>query len=474
MRPRLVSRQRIVIFLCVIRQVLLPLLFSERCQTRGIGPVQNTIKLRLCRGTGRYRKGTRRKLTTAGPRPAWCLWTTTTVLPLEQFLPWTSDSLAMTLAASDGDLRSSVESIDTEDVLLPLLARLGINVDLGVSNPEVDAASRASDRDDGDDGDVAKGGGDEGGESDESDELVYIVDRFGCVVIDDDEDDDDEDNEDNEDNNDNWRITSSTDWQGYAPASCSSESVVYLHKMPEEQRQALAMDMYRKYNSLIFDAALPQDMDVSWNKKLTSTAGLTHYKRLIDRETSLAIYTCRIELATKVVDTSFKLERTLIHEMCHCAAWMIDHVAKPPHGDVFKKYATRAMVLAPGVNVSTCHNYSIFYPHRWQCGTCYQEYGRHSKSIDVRKKVCGACRGHLVYLGRFVRSHDGQVSPAKARSPQKNVSAYSTFVKTHFHRVKQTMEEEVQGSMPSKVLASDVMKKLALEWATTDITRFKS
>lgn len=40
---------------------------------------------------------------------------------------------------------------------------------------------------------------------------------------------------------------------------------------------------------------------------------------------------------------------------------------------------------------------------RWQCsnGTCLQEYGRHSNSIDVKKKVCGACRSPLVFLGKF-------------------------------------------------------------------------
>lgn len=27
--------------------------------------------------------------------------------------------------------------------------------------------------------------------------------------------------------------------------------------------------------------------------------------------------------------------------MCHVASWCIDHVAKPPHGDVFKKWAKR-------------------------------------------------------------------------------------------------------------------------------------
>ena len=60
---------------------------------------------------------------------------------------------------------------------------------------------------------------------------------------------------------------------------------------------------------------------------------------------------------------------------------------------------------------------------RWQCSNqgCLQEYGRHSNSIDVSKKVCGACRAPLTFLGRF--RADG--SPAKRRAPSK----YCEFVK---------------------------------------------
>lgn len=32
-----------------------------------------------------------------------------------------------------------------------------------------------------------------------------------------------------------------------------------------------------------------------------------------------------------------------VHEMCHVAAWLIDHTAKPPHGPAFKAWAARAM-----------------------------------------------------------------------------------------------------------------------------------
>jgi predicted SprT family Zn-dependent metalloprotease len=62
-----------------------------------------------------------------------------------------------------------------------------------------------------------------------------------------------------------------------------------------------------------------------------------------------------------------KLQRTLLHELCHVAAWLLDHTAKPPHGPVFKRWAARGMQRFPGLEISTCHQYEIFYAYRWQC-----------------------------------------------------------------------------------------------------------
>lgn len=74
-----------------------------------------------------------------------------------------------------------------------------------------------------------------------------------------------------------------------------------------------------------------------------------------------------MELSSKVVDNEDKLCRTLCHELCHVAAWLIDHVAKPPHGPVFKLWAAKAASAYPGLEVTTCHNYDIHYAYRWQC-----------------------------------------------------------------------------------------------------------
>ena len=62
---------------------------------------------------------------------------------------------------------------------------------------------------------------------------------------------------------------------------------------------------------------------------------------------------------------------------------------------------------------------------------CLQEYGRHSNSIDVDRKACGACRGRLAFLGRF--KPDG--SPAKPRAP----SAYSQFTSENFSTGEQAV-----------------------------------
>ena len=56
---------------------------------------------------------------------------------------------------------------------------------------------------------------------------------------------------------------------------------------------------------------------------------------------------------------------------------------------------------------------------------------RHSKSIDTTKKVCGACKGTLAFLGRF--NQDGTL--AKQREP----SQFSLFVKDNFGAVKQSL-----------------------------------
>ncbi|CAN0437826.1 unnamed protein product, partial [Discosporangium mesarthrocarpum] len=103
-------------------------------------------------------------------------------------------------------------------------------------------------------------------------------------------------------------------------------------------------------------------------------------------------------------------KKTLLHELCHAAAWVVDHASKPPHGERFWMWARKAMAAHPGVPVTTCHSYNIHYKHRFACaGTgeeraerwggggegeergrgegCGAEFGRHSKSIDIERQA---------------------------------------------------------------------------------------
>ena len=213
-------------------------------------------------------------------------------------------------------------------------------------------------------------------------------------------------------------------------------------------KDALTSALFEEINENVFSNDLPEDFEITWNNKLLTTAGLTHYKR--SSKTGDTVYSARIELSTKVLDTVEKLEATLLHEMCHASAWLIDKTAKPPHGPVFKKWAQRAMSVYPETNVSTCHAYDIHQPYKWRCTRdwCRQEYGRHSKSIDITKKGCGSCGGKLEYLGKFKKNGEA----VQARAP----TAFSLFVKKHFKAAK----ARLGASTPHK----DVMKHLSQQW----------
>ena len=124
---------------------------------------------------------------------------------------------------------------------------------------------------------------------------------------------------------------------------------------------------------------------VAWSARLNKTAGTTLLTRQLD------VRSARIELASKVVDRTARLECTLAHEMCHAMAWLEDGVSRPPHGDAFRHWAWRFEQALPGVKISTCHNYEIDYKYAWECQGCGQRIQRHSKSFDTERHLCGSC-----------------------------------------------------------------------------------
>ena len=82
-----------------------------------------------------------------------------------------------------------------------------------------------------------------------------------------------------------------------------------------------------------------------WSKKLLSTAGRAHWKRIKpkienncgDVTTSEQHY-ASIELAEKVIDNDNRLKNVIAHEFCHLANFMISGVKDNPHGKSFKEW----------------------------------------------------------------------------------------------------------------------------------------
>lgn len=167
-------------------------------------------------------------------------------------------------------------------------------------------------------------------------------------------------------------------------------------------REEAARRLLRYYDRCALEGVLGTEerelhgdrVTVGWSKRLYKTAGVTYLRtcRKSGRRTA------EIVLSEKVVDEVDRLYRTLAHEMCHAAMWIVDEVVKPPHGKLFRKWVQVFESFDNDLQITTTHDYSIRFRFYYECTKCAQRYGRHSRSIDTKKKVCGVCAGSLVLL----------------------------------------------------------------------------
>jgi predicted SprT family Zn-dependent metalloprotease len=122
----------------------------------------------------------------------------------------------------------------------------------------------------------------------------------------------------------------------------------------KRNKEIITSKTFEEFNSLIFKNNL-NGVKVQWSSRLIKTAGITRLKRCGKGDG--ATRTAMIELSTKLIDCEDRLRSTLCHEMCHAAQWLIDGVARPPHGSCFKKWASLAMRKINGMLVTTTHDY---------------------------------------------------------------------------------------------------------------------
>ncbi|CAE6515918.1 unnamed protein product [Rhizoctonia solani] len=188
--------------------------------------------------------------------------------------------------------------------------------------------------------------------------------------------------------------------------------------------QAEAIALFEELNDSVFNGKLPKDCPIEWSKKLNTTAGRAHWKRIRDANGNVTRHDTRIELSTKVVDCKERVKNTLSHEMCHLGAWIFDSEMKPPHGPAFKRWSNRIMEARPDITISTCHSYEISYKYEWKCSSeqCGRTYGRHSKSIDPEKQGKLYHNSIRVWLTAFETAHKR--------------TAFQDYLKTHMKDFK--------------------------------------
>ncbi|XP_069842079.1 germ cell nuclear acidic protein [Dendropsophus ebraccatus] len=223
--------------------------------------------------------------------------------------------------------------------------------------------------------------------------------------------------------------------------SCSTSIYVKSFK---QKKHELTVQLYRLYNKTIFEQKLPENLEITWNKKMRKTAGycVTGQKR-----PTLERY-ARIELSEKVCDSADRLRDTLIHEICHAATWLINGV-RDGHGQYWKFYARKATLIHPELPmVSRCHSYEINYKFTYECSRCKNTIGRHSKSLDTDKFVCALCKGKLVL----------QTTTRKDGSPSVNqLTPFAKFVKDNYGSAKKEM---------TGMSHAEVMRKLSADFST--------
>jgi len=235
---------------------------------------------------------------------------------------------------------------------------------------------------------------------------------------------------------------------------CHTAALPYLKNFPKQKKE-LASRLFSLYNTQCFESALPEDMEISWNVRLTKTAGLCYSKRHRNRH-NIVTRTSRIELSSKVIDSGDRLRDTLIHEMCHAASWIISGY-RDGHGPLWRTWAEKAMSRFPELPViDRCHSFEIRTKYTYRCEKCGYSVGRHSKSLDTEKKVCGHCHGRFQLVVDAKAVQNKVVYAAKPKA----LNAFALFVKENYKVYKQP-----------GVTHGDVMKMLSSKFSATKISK---
>lgn len=218
-----------------------------------------------------------------------------------------------------------------------------------------------------------------------------------------------------------------------------NEAFFYRENFARNKDQ-LAQHLYKMYNAQVFNNEL--DVPITWSKLLRNTAGRCMNKRKLNQRSSV------VELSVKVLTTADRLRCTLIHELCHAAAWVFN--GEGGHGRVWKMWAQRANDKFPDLpQIKVCHNYSIEFKYTYKCLSCDKASHAHSRSRKVEDLRCRICRGPITL---FLNKKDKQGNTVS--TPAGEAKGFAKFVKDNFQRHKR-----------DNMTAAQVMRILSVEYA---------
>ncbi|KAL7067482.1 hypothetical protein ACR3K2_20480 [Cryptosporidium serpentis] len=247
-------------------------------------------------------------------------------------------------------------------------------------------------------------------------------------------------------------------------------------------RNALSLKWYKIFNQHVFKNQLPLEIPIKWTGKLHKTAAQTCFITESNGKKKVLI-----QLSKYVLDNEYRLKKTLLHECCHVAQFIIDKCTNPPHGQIFMKWGKIATQEFPDLKVEIYHSYDIVYKFRYQCLRCLQIFGRQTKVQNKYQIVCSLCNGNVVFIGKGIinnikrtkyqnsqnsillnkSSNNYQniiITPIKAKKSSE-ISGYSTnpyakFVKEKFQEIRTKIKENKQ--TPRR--APSLLKEIAILW----------
>ncbi|XP_037072820.1 acidic repeat-containing protein-like [Pollicipes pollicipes] len=194
-----------------------------------------------------------------------------------------------------------------------------------------------------------------------------------------------------------------------------AEAEGFVHEFGRKKIN-LAKRLFCLINTEVFGSQLPDDFEIKFNNRMLRSAGFCYCKQTACGDAT--VRTARIELSEKVVDSAERLRDTLVHELCHAVAWVVSG-DRGGHGPVWRGWAGRVQRRFPELPpVSRCHSYEVHCKYTYRCTRCGYSFGRHSKSLDTQRKVCGRCHGRFECVLTAALERQAGAAPATPRTPE--------------------------------------------------------